>query len=195
MMFPRPRILHGCLATLVGLVIGCSLGLSARSQETNLNQQTPPLPVVEPPGLTAPVADPIQRRALPSATTLPANGPTLEALAQSVNPLWVIPVASLSAIADRPIFWPSRRPVRSASPASVEPGPLPFANQRPPFALIGAVAGETDGIGIFRDETTKNVVRLKTQESLAGWTLNLVKGREATLQRGGEIAVLEIPNP
>jgi hypothetical protein len=116
-------------------------------------------------------------------------------LTQSINPLWVIPVASLSAIGNRPIFWPSRRSVRSASPASVEPGPLPLANQRPPFALIGAVAGETDGIGIFRDETTKNVVRLKTQESLAGWTLNLVKGREATLQRGGEIAVLEIPNP
>jgi hypothetical protein len=83
----------------------------------------------------------------------------------------------------------------TASPASVPPGPPALANQRPPFALIGVVAGETEGIGIFRDETTKNVVRLKTQESLAGWTLTLVKGREATLQRSGEISVLEIPNP
>ena len=60
---------------------------------------------------------------------------------------------------------------------------------------VGAVAGETDGIGIFLDEATKDIVRLKTGESHSGWTLSLVKGREATLQKGAEIEVLEIPNP
>jgi hypothetical protein len=82
----------------------------------------------------------------------------------------------------------------NADAVSALPEPLPLANQRPPFSLIGVVAGENDGIGIFLDQG-KSIVRLKTQDSYAGWTLSLVRGREATLRRGGEIAIFEIPNP
>ncbi len=195
MMFFRPMTLYVRLATLVGVVIACSGGVSATSQELNVDQSTP-APAMEPRSLTARVADPIPKRALPTtAATLPADGPTLHALRQSINPLWVIPVASLSAVQDRPIFSPSRRPPISATIAPAQPVSLANQALRPPFALIGVVAGETDGIGIFLNEATKGIVRLKTGESDLGWTLNLVKRREATLQRGGEIAVLEIPNP
>jgi hypothetical protein len=190
MMFFRSMILYVRLAAWVGAVIGCSGGVSATSQELSRSTAGP---AVEPPALTARVADPNQKSAVQTDAPLPAEGVTLQALTQAINPLWIIPVASLSAIRERPIFSPSRR--RPASPASVQPGTLALANQGPPFILVGAVAGETDGIGIFLDQGMKNIVRLKTQESHAGWTLTLVKGREATLQRGGEIAVLEIPNP
>jgi hypothetical protein len=63
--------------------------------------------------------------------------------------------------------------------------PVPTVNEplRPSLSLVGAVAGETDGIAIFRDETTKSIVRMKTGESRAGWILRQVKGREATLQK------------
>jgi general secretion pathway protein N len=57
------------------------------------------------------------------------------------------------------------------------------------------VAGETDGIAIFRDEASKGVVRVKTGESHAGWTLRTVEGREATLQRGAKTVILMIAIP
>jgi general secretion pathway protein N len=197
MMLFRPMISNMRLTTLAGVVIGCCVAVSATSQGLNVSQRSKPAPAIAmaPPSLAARVADPSQITAFPIVATQPADGPTLQALIQSINPLWAIPVASFSAIRERPVFSPSRRPPVSANAASVEPARLALANPRPPFALIGAVAGEGDGIGIFLDPATKNVVRLKTQESHLGWTLNAVKGREATLQRGGEIVVLEIPNP
>jgi general secretion pathway protein N len=61
--------------------------------------------------------------------------------------------------------------------------------------LIGAAAGKAGGIAIFLNETTKGIVRLKTGEGHAGWILSLVKGREATLQKGRATVILDISNP
>ena len=72
---------------------------------------------------------------------------------------------------------------------------LPRLHNRPPIRrrhhyqldrallLVGAIAGETEGIAIFLDHTTKGTIRLKTGEGHLGWTLRQVKGREAILRR------------
>ena len=39
------------------------------------------------------------------------------------------------------------------------------AAAQPPLALVGAIAGENEGIAIFLDGTTKGVICLKTGES------------------------------
>jgi len=111
--------------------------------------------------------------------------------------LWATPLTSLTAARERPIFSPSRRPPVVVELASVQSQPSPPINQprRPLLALVGAIAGETEGFAIFLDESTKGIVRLKTGESHSGWTLRIVKGREATLQKGRETAILAIPNP
>jgi hypothetical protein len=112
------------------------------------------------------------------------------------NPLWAIPLASLSATRERPIFSPSRRPP-AVELASVQAKPVPVLNQpqRPHLALLGAITTGTEGIGIFRDETTKAVVRLKTGESHSGWTLRQITKREAILQKDRESLILGLPNP
>jgi len=69
------------------------------------------------------------------------------------------------------------------------------ASTRPPLALLGAIAGETEGVAIFLDQTTKGTIRLKTGEGHLGWTLRSVKGREAILQKELKTAVFTIPNP
>jgi hypothetical protein len=109
------------------------------------------------------------------------------------NPLWGIPLASLTFTRDRPIFSSTRRaPPVSEKPIAIK---VPMA-ERPPLALVGAIAGDkNDGIGIFLDKATKRVIRLKTGESHMGWTLRLVKGREATLQMQQKIAVFALPTP
>jgi general secretion pathway protein N len=118
----------------------------------------------------------------------------------SGNPLWAIPLSMLSATRERPIFLSSRRPPTPiiasprVAPTSAAPPP-PAEPTRPSLALVGAVVGESEAIAIFIDQTTKNVVRLKTGQDHAGWVLNSVKGREATLQKDQLTAVFALPAP
>ena len=65
------------------------------------------------------------------------------------------------------------------------------AAAQPPLALVGAIAGENEGIAIFLDGTTKGVICLKTGESHAGWILQSVKPREAIFQKG--LMILLVP--
>ena len=128
---------------------------------------------------------------VPSRAGLPDNSAKQAPLGRG-NPLWSIPLASLTATKERPIFSPTRR----APPSVMKPtsAHVPPAAQ-PPLALVGAIAGENEGIAIFLDGTTKDIIRLKTGESHAGWTLQSVKPREAIFQKEQKSAILMLPNP
>jgi hypothetical protein len=126
----------------------------------------------------------------------PAGGAQPQSSIDRGNPLWAISLASLTATRQRPIFSPSRRP-----PPRRDGGPNQMAAStaarpgRPPLVLVGAIAGESGGLAILLDETSKRIVRLKRGESHSGWTLRQVKGREATLQRDRDTAILALPGP
>jgi general secretion pathway protein N len=142
--------------------------------------------------MTKPVPAPIASSSVPTTADLPRNNPKLQGSVGQGNPLWAIPLTSLTATRDRPIFSPTRRP----TPVVVKSDPIqsPLA-ERPLLALVGAIAGKDEGIAIFQDEITKGIIRLKTGESHSGWTLQLVKAREATLQKEHKTAILVLPNP
>jgi general secretion pathway protein N len=147
------------------------------------------------PGAIAPAAlDPIQGSVRP-------QNPLRGARELHGNPLWAIPLSSLTATRERPIFVPSRRP-----PAPVVAGPPPVQRVRPPpppppeperprLALVGAVVGESESIAIFIDERTRDVLRLRTGENHLGWTLRSVRSREATLEKDRETMLLALPAP
>jgi general secretion pathway protein N len=132
-------------------------------------------------------------------TQAPSPAGDLKPSARPANPLWRIPLASLTATRDRPIFSPSRRPpiVVQAAPVKSEPPPPPppGAPTRPLLTLLGAIASDTDSIAIFMDDTTKAIVRMKVGESHAGWMLRSVAKRQATLEMARQVAVLVIPIP
>lgn len=119
------------------------------------------------------------------------------------NPLWEIPVKTLIATRDRPIFSPSRRPLPPvALAAPYIPPRLPAKPASPQLALLGTVLGaaeETgavnaaDGLGVFLDQASNTVVRLKTGDYHSGWFLRSVQGREATLQNDRDTVVLALP--
>ena len=48
---------------------------------------------------------------------------------------------------------------------------------------------------MFIDQATNNVIRLRTGQDHLGWVLRSVKGREATLERGGEVTTVAMPAP
>lgn len=112
----------------------------------------------------------------------------------SGNPLWGVPLGSLQATRELPIFSPSRRPpIISHAPAGMPSPPVVTERSGPPkIALVGAIAGAANGMAIFLDGTTKAVVRLKPGETYLGWKLLSVTARQATMQRDKEQAVLAL---
>jgi hypothetical protein len=115
------------------------------------------------------------------------------------NPLWSIPVKTLTTTRERPIFSPSRRrppaPVIAAPQVSPPPVSKPAEPERPPLTLVGTVSGEQEAFGIFLDQTANKIVRLRLGDDHQGWILRQVRGREVMVEKDGEFAFLALPPP
>ena len=141
--------------------------------------------------------------ATPPIELNPSTNPTLSGpreRAISGNPLWAIPLSMLSATRERPLFLASRRPPAPVIAATrVEtpkrPVPPPAEPTRPALAFVGAVVGANEAIALFIDQSTNDVVRLRTGQDHGGWVLHSVKGREATFQKDKLTAVFVLPTP
>jgi hypothetical protein len=118
--------------------------------------------------------------------------------AQSANPLWGIPLTQLSGTRDRPIFSPSRQPPPPdvvAEPVPVRPPPRKKEVEPPQLSLVGTIASQDESYGIFLDPSTKAAVRLKVGEEYQGWKLRAIQGREVTIEKDQQGAVLTLPEP
>jgi hypothetical protein len=195
-MMPIRAFYSAMFLTLVALSTGITVNRAA-SQELTSRNELPIEPGSEPRQLSSPLANQLQSNTPSAAAKLTAaNVWPPEAIARP-NPLWAIPVASLAATRERPIFSPSRRPPPPAAP------PVPQAQQslqgndpdHPLLILLGTVAEAQDGIAILENEKSKDIVRLRTGESQAGWTLTAVTPREVTFMHDQKTAILDIPSP
>jgi hypothetical protein len=160
---------------------------------------------------TSAVSDDAQAAGLSAVTTVPLTPPvtTVRVVApptgpaperaQSANPLWAIPLAQLSATRERPIFSPSRRPPPSAVAAEPAIVKAPVVRKKEPeapqLALVGTIASDEEGFGIFLDQSTKAALRLKVGEDYQGWKLRAIRGREVTMEKDQQAAVLTLPPP
>jgi len=171
------------LAPYLALTAALLIGVDARGANPPGALDLPPSNVIPAPVDVAPTAFPRAER--------PAD-PT-------GNPLWAIPLSSLTATRERPIFLPSRRapaPAVAGTPVVVAPPPPPSTEpDQPPLTLVGAIVGDSEGFAVFLDQATNNVVRLKTGQDHMGWVLRSVKGREATLEKNKRTATLTLPVP
>jgi hypothetical protein len=155
-----------------------------------------------------------QRRADTASASSPWNAPTAPVVverpdqpppaperARSANPLWAIPLATLSSTRERPILSSSRRPPPPAVAASTvakppPPPPKPPRIERPQLSLVGTIVADDDqSFGIFVDQTTKAALRLKIGEDHLGWKLRSVQGREVTFERDQQTTILSLPQP
>jgi general secretion pathway protein N len=137
---------------------------------------------------------------MPKITPMPPSPPISDEGTnngtESGNPLWGITIETLHATRERPIFSPSRRPVMPAVLAAPPPPPPPPpVPDKPSFNLLGTVAGSGVGYAVFLDNTTHDIVRLKTGEGQDGWILRSVKNREAVLVKNDKVAVMRLPSP
>lgn len=113
------------------------------------------------------------------------------------NPLWGVPLSDLSATRDRPIFSPSRRPLaeKASDLRLASQNTKPAEPERPQLSLLGTIAGDKEGFGIFADHSTNAVFRLKIGEGRYGWILRTVSTREILMEKGKQRATLGLPVP
>jgi general secretion pathway protein N len=115
------------------------------------------------------------------------------------NPLWTITLDSLTETRVRPIFSPSRRPppppvVAAAPPPQPKPSP-PSEPERLKLALLGTVIGASNSIGVFVDESSKEVIRIRTGGSHDGWTLRSLHPRAASFEKNHQETTLVLSPP
>jgi hypothetical protein len=108
------------------------------------------------------------------------------------NPLGIIPLASLTATRERPLFSPTRRPpppiVLLAPPVPVS---LQQADPTPPaLTLVGTIIGQKQNTGIFVDQVAKKIVRLRMGGVYSGWRLRAIGEHEATFECNQREAIL-----
>ena len=61
--------------------------------------------------------------------------------------------------------------------------------------MVGTIASDDEGFGIFIDQSTKTALRLKVGEDYQGWKLRAIRGREVTMEKDERAAVLALPQP
>ena len=150
---------------------------------------------------TSPASDDALRDAPPPRIEITPERPrpAAEAARPTGNPLWSIPLRTLTATWDRPIFSPSRRPRAPAVAnvpfvARVAP-PSPAPPERLMLRLIGTVSGDSDAFAILIETGSNQVIRLRAGDAHAGWLLKSVQGREVTLQKDQRMETLRLPKP
>jgi hypothetical protein len=125
--------------------------------------------------------------------------PPAAARVLSANPLWAVPLSQLSGTRDRPVFSHSRRPpppvAIAAEPVVVKPPPRRIEVEPPQITLVGTIASDDNGFGIFIDQSTKAALRLKVGDDYQGWKLHAIRGREVTLEKDRQTAVLTLLQP
>jgi general secretion pathway protein N len=128
------------------------------------------------------------------------SGPVAGTPAPSGNPLWSLPLSALPVTRERPIFSPSRRPppppvvaTPYVPPPSPPPPPKPAEPDHPLLTLLGTLAGDSQGVGIFVNDSDKSTLRLRTGEDHEGWVLRSVRAGEAVFEKGDRTARLALP--
>ena len=185
----------GVTVLVLSIYGGGSASMSAISNLA-LDDQADRSPAGSPatPSLIESPAAIVQVTAPPPAPASPAAERAL-----SANPLWAMPLAEFPVTRERPIFSPSRRPPPPAVGPVVVPKmvavPKPKEPERPQLTLVGTIASDEEGFGIFLDQSTKAVVRLKVGENFQGWKLRSVQGREAALEKDQKVVTLVLPQP
>jgi hypothetical protein len=176
--------LHGAFATGTAM----SGAMSGDALDSELSDVAG---AAAPPALSPDPAEPVTT--VRAAAPRPAPERTL-----SANPLWGIPLTQLSGMRDRPIFSPSRRPPAPAVAAEQAPVPPPPRKKEiepPQLSLVGTIASDDESYGIFLDQSSKAALRLRVGDDYQGWRLRAIQGREVTIEKDQQGAVLTLPEP
>jgi general secretion pathway protein N len=116
------------------------------------------------------------------------------------NPLWRVPLSSLSATRDRPLFSASRRPPIVAAPVGApalqkQEALAPPAPERPLLTLIGTIVSPKTSVAILQGSNAESVSRLRVGQENDGWRVRGISLRSIVVEKGSQSVQLGLPRP
>ncbi len=134
----------------------------------------------------------------PLATADLGRAPARQEAPPRGNPLWEIPLSSLAATRERPLFSRARRPAAPSAPPppqapAAEPVPEAAAEEAPPFTLLGTVVDADRSLAIFMSQESNSVVRRHIGEAESGWVLETIDDRTTKLGKNARQITLALP--
>lgn len=115
------------------------------------------------------------------------------------NPLWTVPLNTLSATRDRPLFSASRRPPVVALPIVAPPQKhevlAPPPPERPSLRLIGTIVGRKASLAVLQGAGADAVSRLRVGEENNGWLIRGIGLRSIVVEKGAQSVQLDLPRP
>ncbi len=115
------------------------------------------------------------RAVLPQTTAYTPVSPPQFALAEA---------GDYAALADRPLFRPTRRP-RPRTPEEPVTAPRPESTPARLFTLKATMSGEGAGVAALQDTRTSRIIRVRQGAKIEGWTLEQVSPASVTFERDG----------
>lgn len=115
----------------------------------------------------------------------PGNGLAVQ------NPLAGLKSDELTAILDRPLFSPSRRPARlpDTSSAKIAKTPTPGISD---FRLLGVLSGGRRPIALVKIISKKRHLRLEVGDAVGTWRVTRVDSHAVALAQGAKTAILQL---
>ncbi|WP_048863293.1 hypothetical protein, partial [Acidisphaera rubrifaciens] len=98
------------------------------------------------------------------------------------------------AIAEHPLFYPSRTPWTPPPP----PPPAPAAPARSPltdYVLVGVIVSGQARSALIRPPGTAKIIRLAEGQDLAGWKLEEITRNQLRFAAGGSTYDMTFPRP
>lgn len=118
------------------------------------------------------------------------------------NPFDKVPLESLTATRDRPLFSATRRPPPSAPIPEARPpppvqaaAPAPAEPQGPPLALVGTITGTDRPVAVLFNKLTRVVATIREGDDMLGWRVTSLSARSATVEKDGATVTLNLPKP
>jgi general secretion pathway protein N len=143
----------------------------------------------------APAAVSVVQRAVPEAEPppTPAEPPGEVTLAR------LPPLERFTAIVDRPLFSPSRRPpppvetpVEEVAAPEDEPEPLPPDNAAPEVRFVGTVGQGGAMTALVVRDGQEPVIKLRVGDEVDGWRVSSVSASQLVIEHEAERLVLTI---
>lgn len=111
------------------------------------------------------------------------------------NPVAAQPLDQLSAIVDRSLFSPSRRPPAAAQPVVQAPAASALPSPPPNVVLLGVVMDGESARAIVRVGADKRLLRAQMGDEIDGWKVAQIDGRKVVLaSQDGRFATYRLFN-
>lgn len=133
---------------------------------------------------------------LSSAPSAPDPG----AKSRDGNPLSTVPLSSLSATRDRPLFSASRRPPIVAVPVAAplpqkQEALAPPSPEQPLLTLVGTIVSRKESVAVLQGSNTDAISRLRLGEENDGWRVQGISLRSIVVEKGARSVKLDLPRP